>query len=80
MLNCFAMRVTRLQNEKKFLLSCKQVTMYFLEFQRINTFHTLCQGYNSQCFCRGSFQLGSLAMKSKRKLLNDSIVDYFKKI
>ena len=51
MLTCFAMEVTRLQNEKKFLFSCKQVTTYFLEFQRRNTFHALHQGADFQCFC-----------------------------
>ena len=64
---------------KKILLR-KHETAYFSEFQRINTFQTLHQGVNSQHFRRGSFQLWSLATESKGKLLNDSIVDYFKKL
>ena len=28
MLNCFALAVTRIQNDKKLLFSCKQVTTY----------------------------------------------------
>ena len=37
--------------EKKILFSRKQVTKYFLELPRINTFPTLHQGVNSQRFC-----------------------------
>ena len=47
MLNCFAMIVTRTENEKKFLKSRKQVTKYSLEFQSINTSQTLHPGVNS---------------------------------
>ena len=32
MLNCFALTVNRLQNDKKLLFSRKQVTTYLLEF------------------------------------------------
>ena len=45
------------KNDKKLLFSRKQVTTYLLEFRRINTFHTLYQGVNSQCSHRESFQL-----------------------
>ena len=38
------------------------------------------QGAYSQHFRQGSFQLRSLAIESKGKPLNDSIVDYFKKL
>ena len=57
MLNCFALTVNRLQNDKKLLFSRKQVTTYLLEFRRINTFYIHHQGVNSQCFCQESFQL-----------------------
>ena len=61
MLNCFALTVTRLQNDKKMLFLRKQVGTYLLEFRKRNTFHILHQGVNSQCFRRESFQLRSLA-------------------
>ena len=32
------------------LFSHKQVTTYLLECQRVDAFHTLHQGVNSQCF------------------------------
>ena len=57
MLNCSALTVTRLWNDKKLLFSHEQVPTYLLEFRGINTFHTLHQGVNSQHFHRESFQL-----------------------
>ena len=62
------------------LLLRKQLTTNFLELQRINIQQTLHQGANSQRFHRGSFQFRSLATESKGKRLNDSTVDYFKKL
>ena len=66
--------------KKKIVFSRKQVTMYELEIQRINTLQTLHQGVNSKCFRRKSFQLQSWAMEIKEKPLNDAIVDYSKKL
>ena len=46
MLNCFAMIVTN-YSMKKILFSLKQVSTYFLKFQRINTLQTFHPGPNS---------------------------------
>ena len=58
----------------------KQAITYLLEFRRINIFHTFDQGVNSQCFRRESFQLWSWAMESRMRSINESIVDYLKKL
>ena len=60
------------------LFSRKQV---LLELRRTDTFHILHQGVvNSQCFHRESFQIRSLAMESKMRSLNHSVIDYFTKL
>lgn len=74
MLDCFAIIITRLYWFFLYSYINKELHI-FLEFQRIKPFQTHCQVVNSQHFCRGSFQL---ATYSKRKPLNDSILDYFK--
>ena len=80
MLNCCGLTVTRLYDDKKLLFWHKEVTTYLLEFLRINTFHMLHQGVNSQSSSQDSFQVWSLAMESKIRLLNHSIIHYFKKL
>ena len=57
MLNYFALTVTTLYNGKKLLYSLKQETTYLLAFRRIDAFHILHQGVNSQHSHRESFQL-----------------------
>ena len=61
----------------------KKVTTYVLEFKRINTFQTLHQGVNYQLILSvplSIFQLWSLAIENNRKLLNDSVLGYCKKL
>ena len=57
MLNCFALTVTRLYNDKKLIFSRKQVTTYLLEFSRINTFHFIKVLINTFHFIKKIFNL-----------------------
>ena len=62
------------------LYSLKQETTYLLAFRRIDAFHILHQGVNSQHSRRESFQLWSLAMESKMRSLKHPSEYYFKKL
>ena len=55
MLNCFALTVARLWNDKILVFSRKQVTTCLSKLRKINTLHILHQSVNYQCFHREYF-------------------------